>query len=273
MIRVVNNMHLISYIFLMRVEILGKDGQRGWFSFIDDACDEGISVVILTAFSKFGEETARSITEKLGLERKLKLKVIGRKEIERSMYGQLVLGVGTFSGLDEEISNEASKAVAAQKKKIAEEVSSMLKLRVDLNTGTTESGVFALPASTPAALLLYATVCELDSWCVRTAVCFHSAPCLLDSGACAYGLWLQEIVAALRAGSEIAEVPICNSVVVAGNLQTVYAAEATGMPCIVLRNSLTSRAEFRSTVAVMDGFGDVDLTVSKMRTKLTRFSQ
>ncbi|KMS96631.1 hypothetical protein BVRB_8g201270 [Beta vulgaris subsp. vulgaris] len=190
--------------------------------FIDDACDEGICVAILTASSKFGEETARSILEKLGLERMLKVKVIGKEEIEKSLYGQLLLGLGKFSGLDEELSNEASKAVAAEKKRIAEEVASMLKLQVDINTGTPES--------------------------------------------------LREIVAALRAGAEKAEAPICNCVLVAGSQPAVAAAEVTGMSCIVLRNSLTSRAEFPSAIAVMDGFGDVDLTVSKLRLTLSRSS-
>lgn len=40
----------------------------------------------------------------------LKVKVIGKEEIEKSLYGQLLLGLGKFSGLDEELSNEASKA-------------------------------------------------------------------------------------------------------------------------------------------------------------------
>lgn len=190
--------------------------------FIDDAFDEGICVVILTACSKFGEGTAREIVEKLGLGRMLKVKFIGKKEIEESLYGQLVFGVGKFSSLDEEIANEASKAVAAEKKRIAEEVAAMLKLNVDINTGTPES--------------------------------------------------LREIVAALRAGAENAEAPIRNCVLVAGSQPLIAAAEVTGMPCIVLRNSLTSRAEFQSAV-VMDSFGDVNLTVSKLRLMLSRLSE
>lgn len=191
--------------------------------FIDDACDEGICIVILTASSKFGEKTARAIVEKLGLERMLKVKVIGKKEIEESLYGQLVHGLGKFSGLDEELANEASKAVASEKKRIADEVASALKLRVDINTGTPES--------------------------------------------------LREIVAALRAGAENAETPIRNCVLVAGSQPLIAAAETTGMPCIVLKNSLTYRAEFPSAIAVMDGFGDADLTVSKLRLTLSRLSQ
>ncbi|XP_056692752.1 CBBY-like protein isoform X4 [Spinacia oleracea] len=191
--------------------------------FIDDACDEGICVVILIASSKFGEETAREIVEKLGVERMLKVKVVGKKEIEESLYGQLILGLGKFSGLDEELANAASKAIAAEKKRIAEEVASMLKLRVDINTGTPER--------------------------------------------------LREIVAALRAAAENAVAPISNCVLVAGSQPLIAAAETAGLPCIVLRNSLTSRAEFPSAAAVMDGFGDADLTISKVRLALSRLSQ
>ncbi|KNA22926.1 hypothetical protein SOVF_029390, partial [Spinacia oleracea] len=36
---------------------------------------------------------------------------------------------------------------------------------------------------------------------------------------------------------------------------------------------LTSRAEFPSAAAVMDGFGDADLTISKVRLALSRLSQ
>ncbi|XP_021729898.1 CBBY-like protein isoform X2 [Chenopodium quinoa] len=165
----------------------------------------------------------KAIVEKLGPGRMLKVKVIGKKEIEESLYGQLILGLGKFSGLDEELANEASKAVAAEKKRIVEEVASMLKLRVDINTGTSES--------------------------------------------------LREVVAALRAGAENAEAPVCNCVLVAGSQPLISAAESTRMPCIVLRNSLTYRAEFPSAVAVMDGFGDADLTVPKLRMTLLRLSQ
>ncbi|CAO2823219.1 unnamed protein product [Amaranthus hypochondriacus] len=187
--------------------------------FIDDACEEGICVVILTALSKYGEETARAIVEKLEPQRMSKVKVIGKTEIKDSSYAQLVHGVEKYSGQDEKLANEASKAVAGEKKRIAEEVASMLKLRVDINTGTPKS--------------------------------------------------LQETVTALRVGAETAEAPIENCVLVAGSKPVIAAAEITGMPCIVLRNSLTSRAEFPSAVAVMDAFGDVDLTVSKLRSKLS----
>lgn len=107
--------------------------------FIDDAYEDGMCVLILAASSKFGEVNARTIVEKLGVERLSKVKVIGKKEIEESLYSKLVTGSGKLSGVNEDLANEASKAVAAEKKRIANEVASLLKLRVDLNTGTPES--------------------------------------------------------------------------------------------------------------------------------------
>ncbi|KAK9696982.1 hypothetical protein RND81_08G007900 [Saponaria officinalis] len=191
--------------------------------FIDDACDEGIRIIILTTLSKFGEETSRAIVEKLGQERVSKLKMLGKDDIEKSMYAQLVLGFAKSSGPDEELANEASKAVASERKKIAEEVASMLKLRVDINTGTPES--------------------------------------------------IRDTVIALRAGAENAGASVRNCVLVAGSQSAIAAAEITGMPCVVLRSSMTSRAEFPSSVSVMDGFGDVDLTVPKLRLTLSKSSQ
>jgi hypothetical protein len=52
----------------------------------------------------------RSIAEKLGPERTSKLKIVGTEEVERSFYGQLVLGEGVASSLDEQLTKEAQKA-------------------------------------------------------------------------------------------------------------------------------------------------------------------
>ncbi|XP_048321750.2 CBBY-like protein [Ziziphus jujuba] len=79
---------------------------------------------------------------------------------------------------------------------------------------------------------------------------------------------LQKIVAALRAGAENAGVPVYSCVLIAGSQSGVVGAERIGMPCVVLRSSLTSRAEFPSANAVMDGFGGADLTISKLRQKI-----
>ncbi|KAG2689651.1 hypothetical protein I3760_09G148300 [Carya illinoinensis] len=75
---------------------------------------------------------------------------------------------------------------------------------------------------------------------------------------------LEKTVAALRAGAEYAEVPFKNCVLIAGSQLGVSGADQIGMPCIVLRSSLTSRAEFPSAKAIMDGFGGADLTISKL---------
>ncbi|KAM7524664.1 hypothetical protein LguiA_014566 [Lonicera macranthoides] len=182
--------------------------------FIDDAHEGGIPVVILTAYSKHGDKIARSIIEKLGDDRMSKIKIVGNVEVEKSFYGQLILGEGVSSSLDEQLAKAATKAASAEKQRIAEEVASMLKLSVDIDTSSSES--------------------------------------------------LKKIVAALRAGAEYAEVPVPSCVLVAGSQSGVAAAERIGMPCIVLRSSSTSRAEFPSANATLDGFGGADLTISKL---------
>ncbi|KAF7852181.1 hypothetical protein BT93_L5341 [Corymbia citriodora subsp. variegata] len=112
------------------------------------------------------------------------------------------------------LAKEVAKAASAEKQRIAEEVASMLKLSVEIDTTSSES--------------------------------------------------LEKIVVALRAGAEFAGVPVCRCILVAGSQSGVAAAERIGMPCVVVRSSLTSRAEFPSAKAVMDGFGGADLTISKL---------
>ncbi|KAF5935953.1 hypothetical protein HYC85_027082 [Camellia sinensis] len=67
--------------------------------------------------------------------------------------------------------------------------------------------------------------------------------------------------------TDYAGLPLYNCVLVAGSQSGVSGAERINMPCIVLRNSLTSRAEFPSASAIMDGFGGADLTISRLRNK------
>ncbi|XP_048141269.1 CBBY-like protein isoform X2 [Rhodamnia argentea] len=155
-----------------------------------------------------------SVAEKLGQERISKVKIIGPAEVEQSLYGQLVLGKGVSSGLDEVLAKEVAKAASAEKQRIAKEVASMLKVSVEIDTTSSES--------------------------------------------------LEKIVVALRAGAEFAGVPVCRCILVAGSQSGVAAAERIGMPCVVVRSSFTSRAEFPSAKAVMDGFGGADLTISKL---------
>lgn len=52
----------------------------------------------------------RSIVEMLGEERLPNVKVIGDNEVEESMYGQLVLGKGVSSSLEEQLVKEVKKA-------------------------------------------------------------------------------------------------------------------------------------------------------------------
>ncbi|KAL7241408.1 hypothetical protein ACSBR1_014074 [Camellia fascicularis] len=107
--------------------------------FVDDAYNEGIPVVILTAYSKSGDKIARSIVDKLGNDRISKIKLVGNEEVERSFYGQLVLGKGASSSMDEQLAQEARKAASAEKQRIAEEVALMLKLSVEIDTSSTDS--------------------------------------------------------------------------------------------------------------------------------------
>ncbi|KAF9668156.1 hypothetical protein SADUNF_Sadunf15G0099600 [Salix dunnii] len=186
--------------------------------FIDDASTKGIPVVILTAYGKSVEKIARSIIDKLGNERISKLKIVGNEEVEKSLYGQLVHHKGILSGTKEELAKEAMKAVSAQKQKIAEEVASLLKLNVSLDSSSSES--------------------------------------------------LQKTVAALRAGAEYAGVSVNDCVLIAGSQSGVAGAEQIGMPCVVLRSSSTSRTQFPSAKATLDGFGGPDLTISKLLQKL-----
>ncbi|EEC69723.1 hypothetical protein OsI_39219 [Oryza sativa Indica Group] len=78
--------------------------------FIDDVLNEGVPVAILTTYGRNGEKTSRSIIEKLGQERTSKIHIVGKEEVERSLYGQLVLGEGVASSLDEQLVKEAQKA-------------------------------------------------------------------------------------------------------------------------------------------------------------------
>ncbi|ERN14842.1 hypothetical protein AMTR_s00032p00130220 [Amborella trichopoda] len=107
-------------------------------NFIDDALKEDIPVVILTAYSKNGDKMARSVIDKLGLERLSKIKIVGNEGVEKSFYGQFVFGKGVSASLDEQLAKEARKAASAEKQRIAEEVSSKLKLSVEIDTTSSE---------------------------------------------------------------------------------------------------------------------------------------
>ncbi|XP_042427668.1 CBBY-like protein [Zingiber officinale] len=108
-------------------------------NFIDDALHEGVPVVLLIAYSKYGEKACRSIIGKLGQERLQKVKVVGKEEVKNSLYGQLVLGKGVSSSLDELLAKEVRKAASMEKQRIAHDVASILKLSVDIDTSSSES--------------------------------------------------------------------------------------------------------------------------------------
>ncbi|PIA25113.1 hypothetical protein AQUCO_12500022v1 [Aquilegia coerulea] len=111
----------------------------GLEEFIDDALAGGIPIIILTAYCEDGDNMTRPIIEKLGQDRLSRIEIVGKEEVEKSFYGQLVLGKSASSGLDEQLAKEVSKAANAEKLKVAKEVASMLKVSVDIGTGTTES--------------------------------------------------------------------------------------------------------------------------------------
>ncbi|KAM1107785.1 hypothetical protein FF1_004502 [Malus domestica] len=200
--------------FLMSESLTLRPGVE---EFIDDAYKEGVPVVVLTTYSKSGNQIARSIVEKLGEERVSKLKIVGDKEVLQSLLNQPVNDMGLSSGMDEQLSKEAIKAVSAEKQRFTKEVALFLKLIFDIDTRPPES--------------------------------------------------LEKIIAALRAGAEVASLPVCDCVLIAGSQSGVAGAERVGMPCVVLRSSLTARAEFPSANAIMDGFGGADLTIYKLRNK------
>ncbi|XP_068324553.1 CBBY-like protein [Pyrus communis] len=78
---------------------------------------------------------------------------------------------------------------------------------------------------------------------------------------------LEKIILALRAGAEVAGLPVCDCVLISGSQYGVAGAERVGMPCVVLRSSLTARAEFPWANGIMDGFGGADLTIPKLLNK------
>ncbi|KAG2264875.1 hypothetical protein Bca52824_071954 [Brassica carinata] len=201
--------------FLMSKTLPLRSGVQ---EFIDNAYTEKVPVAIVTAYFKSGDKVALSIVEMLGEERLPNVKVIGDNEVEESMYGQLVLGKGVSSSLEEQLVKEVKKAASAEKQRIAEEIASMLKLSVDIDTSSSER--------------------------------------------------LEKIVVALRAAAEYTGLPVRNCVLVAGSQSGVSAAKMIGMPCVVMRSSLTARGEFPSAKGVMDGFGGADLTIQKLRHKI-----
>ena len=62
------------------------------------------------SYKPFRNYLNRSLVQKLGIERARRIAFVGKKEVEGSAYGQVVLGAGSSMGLDEELALEAAKA-------------------------------------------------------------------------------------------------------------------------------------------------------------------
>ncbi|XP_002988169.2 CBBY-like protein [Selaginella moellendorffii] len=184
-------------------------------SFVDEAMGELVPVVFISSYSKSGERVARLLLDKLGMERLDYIKIVGSHEVESSAYGQVVLGLGVSSSPDELLATEVAKAVSSEKQRLASEVASTLKLKVDLDT--------------TSSVLLKTTI------------------------------------AALRAAAETAGVPIDRGILLAGAYLGTEAASRISLPCVVVRSSLTARAEFPLARATLEGFGAGAITLSRLR--------
>lgn len=67
------------------------------------------------------------------------MKIVGKEEVKESLYGQLVLGKGVSSSLEELLAKEVQKAASMEKQRIAQDVASILKLSVDIDISSPES--------------------------------------------------------------------------------------------------------------------------------------
>lgn len=186
----------------------------GLEQFIDEALAAGVPVAVVTAYSKCGETVAWDLVKRLGPERAGAIVRVGKEEVEASTYGQVVLGGGATSGLEEALANQIAEAVATEKQRLAEEVAKQLKVTVELDTGS--------------------------------------------------GRLLRRGVAALRAAAELVGVEAQRCVVLAGSHSALQAAQTGAFPCVVMRSSITARAEFPQARAAMEGFGAGALTVARL---------
>ncbi|CAM6088400.1 unnamed protein product [Calypogeia fissa] len=186
----------------------------GLDKFVDEVLDAEVPLIVLTAYYKGGEQFARLLVDQLGGERSRKIVFVGKAEVENSSYGQLVFGEGASSSLDEQLAVAASRAVAAEKQRIAEEVASLLKLSVEIDTSFTQIS--------------------------------------------------KKSIATLRAGAEVAGVDVDHCILLASGLSGSQAASQIGMPCAVVRSSLTARAEFPAAKAALDGYGPGSTTLPRL---------
>ncbi|KAL3680650.1 hypothetical protein R1sor_023606 [Riccia sorocarpa] len=186
----------------------------GLEEFIDEVLEAGVPLILISAYYKDGEELARILVKKLGEERAREIIIVNEEAVAKSAYGQLVLGEGVSSGFDEQLAAAAARAVAAEKQRLAEEVASMLKLSVEVDT--------------------------------------------------TYSQMSKKAVAALRAAAELAERGVDRCVLLATGHPGAQAAQKIGMPCVVVRSSLTTRAEFPAAKGALDGYGPGAVTLSRL---------
>ncbi|BBN12667.1 hypothetical protein MPTK1_5g21930 [Marchantia polymorpha subsp. ruderalis] len=186
----------------------------GLEQFIDEVLEAEVPLVVISAYYKEGEELGRLLVEKLGAERAQKIRIVDEDVVVNSFYGQLVLGEGVSSGADEQLAAAASRAVAAEKQRLAEEVASMLKLSVEVDTSYVQIS--------------------------------------------------KKAIAALRAGSEIAERGVDRCILMASGHSGAQAAQKIGMPCVVVRSSVTTRGEFPGAKAALDGYGPGAVTLPRL---------
>ncbi|KAL2629009.1 hypothetical protein R1flu_013695 [Riccia fluitans] len=171
----------------------------GLDEFVDEVLEAGVPLILVSAYYEGGEEFARILANKLGEERARKIRIINEEAVLKSAYGQLVLGEGIASDFDEQLAAAAARAVAAEKQRLAEEVASLLKLSVEVDTTFSQTS--------------------------------------------------KKAVAALRAGAEVAERGVDRCILLASGHSGAQAAQKIGMPCVVVRSSLTTRAERAITLS------------------------
>ncbi|KAJ7187703.1 hypothetical protein O6H91_Y533900 [Diphasiastrum complanatum] len=74
----------------------------------------------------------------------------------------------------------------------------------------------------------------------------------------------KEAIMLLRAGAEASKAAFHRCILLAGGDTGVQAASRIGMPCIVVRSSVTARAEFPAARGALDGFGAGAITLARL---------
>uniref|UniRef100_A0A3Q7F1W9 Uncharacterized protein n=1 Tax=Solanum lycopersicum TaxID=4081 RepID=A0A3Q7F1W9_SOLLC len=235
--------------------------------FIDEACEEGVPVVMLTAYCKSGEKQyfpfypTSVILLHLPVKKPVLVsshKKLGCFDVKESAYILPIIGKVTSSlihyrSIIEKLGNDKMakiKIIGTEEVKRSAYGQLVLGEGVasDLGEQLAKEARKAVSAEEQRIAKEVASILKLTVDIDTTS----------SEG-------LQNVVAALRAGAEYADVPVHNCVLVSGSLSGVAGAERIGMSCVVVRSSSTARAEFPGAKAIMDGFGGADLTISRLR--------